>query len=62
MDVQFGHLFAKGETRDAAIRNMVVALRDVAIRGEIRTIVDYALDMIQVGTDTGLKCQRNPRS
>jgi hypothetical protein len=27
---------------------MVVALKDVAIRGEIRTIVDYVLDMVQV--------------
>lgn len=27
---------------------MVVALRDIAIRGEIRTIVDYVLDMVQV--------------
>ncbi|MEW5311712.1 MAG: hypothetical protein WDW38_003401 [Sanguina aurantia] len=42
----FGHLFAKGETREAAIRAMVVALRDVVIRGEIRTNVDYTLDML----------------
>jgi hypothetical protein len=27
---------------------MVVALRDVAIRGEIRTTVDYVLEMVQV--------------
>lgn len=40
-------MFAKGETRGAALRNLVVALRDVAIRGEIRTIIDYALDMVQ---------------
>lgn len=26
---------------------MVVALKEVKIRGEIRTIVDYAIDMIQ---------------
>ena len=45
--MQFGHLFAKGETRDAAIRAMVVALKEVKIRGEIRTIVDYAIEMIQ---------------
>ena len=44
---QFGHLFAKGETREAAIRAMVVALKEVKIRGEIRTIVDYAVEMIQ---------------
>ena len=46
-DSQFGHLFAKGETREAAIRSMVVALKEVKIRGEIRTIVDYASEMIQ---------------
>ena len=45
--MQFGHLFAKGETREAAIRAMVVALKEVKIRGEIRTIVDYAVDMIE---------------
>lgn len=45
--VQFGHLFAKGETREGARRAMVVALKEVKIRGEIRTIVDYAIDMIQ---------------
>lgn len=45
--VQFGHLFAKGDTREAAIRAMVVALKEVKIRGEIRTIVDYVIEMIQ---------------
>jgi len=46
---QFGHLFAKGDTREAATRAMVVALKEVKIRGEIRTIVDYAVEMIQSG-------------
>ncbi len=45
---KFGHLFAKGGTRQAALRSLAVALRDVVVRGEIRTIVDYALDMLQV--------------
>jgi hypothetical protein len=44
---QFGHLFAKGDTREAAIRAMVVALKEVKIRGEIRTTVDYCVEMIQ---------------
>jgi len=47
LSLQFGHLFAKGDTREAAIRAMVVALKEVKIRGEIRTIVDYATEMIQ---------------
>ncbi len=46
-EAQFGHLFARGDTRDAAIRAMVVALKEVKIRGEIRTIVDYVVDMVQ---------------
>lgn len=45
--LQFGHLFAKGPTREAAIRALVVALKEIKIRGEIRTIVDYAIEMIQ---------------
>lgn len=52
-DSQFGHLFAKGETREAAIRNMVVALRDVRVRGEIHTIIDYAVDMLTSGVGCG---------
>ena len=47
MSLQFGHLFAKGDTREAAIRAMVVALKEVKIRGEIRTTVDYTAEMIQ---------------
>ena len=46
-DSQFGHLFAKADTRDQAIRAMVVALNELRIRGEIRTIVDYCSHMIQ---------------
>eukprot|EP00879_Flechtneria_rotunda_P003437 GHRR01003666.1.p1 GENE.GHRR01003666.1~~GHRR01003666.1.p1 ORF type:complete len:1583 (+),score=615.48 GHRR01003666.1:404-5152(+) len=46
-DSQFGHLFASGPSREAAIRAMVVALRDVRVRGEIHTIIDYAADMLQ---------------
>ena len=40
-DSQFGHVFAKGATRAAAIWSMVVALKEVKIRGEIRTLLDY---------------------
>ena len=45
--LQFGHLFAKGHSREGAIRAMVVALKQVRIRGEIRTTADYTTDMIQ---------------
>lgn len=46
-DSQFGHLFAKGATRQEAIRAMIVALKEIKIRGEIRTTVDYIINMIQ---------------
>ncbi|CAG9465063.1 unnamed protein product [Pedinophyceae sp. YPF-701] len=46
-DSQFGHLFARGATRGDAIKSMVYALREIDIRGEIRTIVSYVRDMIQ---------------
>lgn len=46
-DSQFGHLFARGENRDQAIRAMVVALKEIRIRGEIRTNADYVCDLIQ---------------
>ncbi|KAK9790754.1 hypothetical protein WJX73_002279 [Symbiochloris irregularis] len=45
--VAFGHIFAKGTNREGAIRALVVALKEIKIRGEIRTIVDYAIEMIQ---------------
>jgi acetyl-CoA carboxylase/biotin carboxylase 1 len=45
---QFGHLFAKGPSRAAALRSLSVALADVVVRGEIRTIIDYVLEMLRV--------------
>jgi hypothetical protein len=58
--MQFGHLFARGDTRTAAVRAMVVALKEVKIRGEIRTLVDYAIDMIQVGSSFTCSCIAYP--
>ena len=52
-DSQFGHLFAKGENRTAAIRAMVVALKELKIRGEIRTNSDYVCDLIQTDDFVG---------
>lgn len=34
-DSQFGHVFANGETRDAARKSMILALKEISIRGEI---------------------------
>ena len=46
-DSQFGHLFSWGATRNDARRNMVQALREFSIRGDIHTTVDYLLGLIQ---------------
>ncbi|GBG75894.1 hypothetical protein CBR_g21136 [Chara braunii] len=45
-DSQFGHLFAFGESRAASSANMVLALKELHIRGEIRTIVGYCIDLL----------------
>ena len=45
-DSQFGHLFANGVDREAARKNMVLALRELSIRGDIRTTVEYIASMM----------------
>ncbi|XP_010461353.1 PREDICTED: acetyl-CoA carboxylase 1-like [Camelina sativa] len=45
-DSQFGHVFAFGESRAMAIANMVLGLKEIQIRGEIRTNVDYTIDLL----------------
>ncbi|KAI3706157.1 hypothetical protein L1987_76415 [Smallanthus sonchifolius] len=45
-DSQFGHVFAFGESRTLAIANMVLGLKEIQIRGEIRTNVDYTIDLL----------------
>lgn len=42
-DSQFGHIFAFGENRQQARRNMVVALKEISIRGDFRTTVEYLI-------------------
>jgi len=49
-DSQFGHLFASGETRELARRHMALALKELSIRGDIRTTVEY-LQMILESDD-----------
>jgi len=46
-DSQFGHIFASGPDRESARRAMVVALKELEIRGGIRTTVEYIVKMIQ---------------
>ncbi|KAF2291514.1 hypothetical protein GH714_025021 [Hevea brasiliensis] len=45
-DSQFGHVFAFGDSRALAIANMVLGLKEIQIRGEIRTNVDYSIDLL----------------
>ncbi|CAN1247439.1 Acetyl-CoA carboxylase 1 [Linum perenne] len=45
-DSQFGHVFAFGDSRALAIANMVLGLKEIQIRGEIRTNVDYTVDLL----------------
>ncbi|XP_076818165.1 acetyl-CoA carboxylase-like isoform X1 [Clavelina lepadiformis] len=40
-DSQFGHCFAWGENREYATSNMVMALKELSIRGDFRTTVEY---------------------
>eukprot|EP01129_Flabellula_baltica_P005744 TRINITY_DN2099_c0_g1_i1.p1 TRINITY_DN2099_c0_g1~~TRINITY_DN2099_c0_g1_i1.p1 ORF type:complete len:2139 (-),score=550.43 TRINITY_DN2099_c0_g1_i1:13-6429(-) len=52
-DSQFGHIFAWGENRDQARRNLVVALKNLTIRGEIRTSVEYLVTLLETDAFSG---------
>ena len=45
-DSQFGHLFAHGVDRESARRNMIGALKELSIRGDIRTTTEYIIQMM----------------
>lgn len=47
-DSQFGHLFANGPDREQARRNMVLALKELSIRGAISTTVDFISKLIEL--------------
>jgi len=47
-DSQIGHVFAWGESREEARRNLAMALNNLSIRGEIRTTIEYLKDLIEV--------------
>ncbi|KAJ6997734.1 acetyl-CoA carboxylase 1-like [Populus alba x Populus x berolinensis] len=44
--IDIGHVFAFGESRALAIANMVLGLKEIQIRGEIRTNVDYTINLL----------------
>jgi len=45
-DSQFGHLFAKGPTREHARKSLILALKEIEVRGEIRTTVEYLVQLL----------------
>ncbi|KAI9223672.1 carboxyl transferase domain-containing protein [Blastocladiella britannica] len=46
-DSQFGHVFAYGHDRPAARRNMIMALKELRIRGDFRTTVEYLITLLE---------------
>ena len=46
-DSQFVHIFAYGENRQQSWKNMVVALKEVSIRGDFRSTVEYLIKLLE---------------
>lgn len=46
-DSQFGHLFASGKTREEARKALVLALKGIDVRGDIRTTVEYLIKLLE---------------
>jgi len=46
-DSQFGHLFAKGPDRETARKSLVLALKEVEVRGDIRNSVEYLVKLLE---------------
>ncbi|TFK29759.1 acetyl CoA carboxylase [Coprinopsis marcescibilis] len=47
-DSQFGHIFAYGEDRSESRKNMIVALKELSIRGDFRTTVEYLIKLLEM--------------
>ncbi|XP_045467140.1 acetyl-CoA carboxylase isoform X2 [Harmonia axyridis] len=46
-DSQFGHCFSWGEDREQARENLVIALKELSIRGDFRTTVEYLITLLE---------------
>ena len=46
-DSQFGHVFASGSTREEARQALVMALKEIYVRGDIRTTVEYLIKLLE---------------
>ncbi|KAI9096466.1 acetyl-CoA carboxylase [Phlyctochytrium arcticum] len=49
-DSQFGHIFSYGETRQDSRKNLVMALKELSIRGDFRTTVEYLIKILETDT------------
>ncbi|KAJ1549144.1 acetyl-coenzyme-A carboxylase [Cladochytrium tenue] len=49
-DSQFGHVFSYGETRNDARRNLIIALKELSIRGDFRTTVEFLVKLLETDT------------
>jgi acetyl-CoA carboxylase/biotin carboxylase 1 len=47
-DSQFGHLFAKGPDRESARKSLVLALKEMEVRGDIRNSVEYLVKLLEL--------------
>jgi biotin carboxylase/acetyl-CoA carboxylase carboxyltransferase component/biotin carboxyl carrier protein len=46
-DSQIGHVFAWGPNRKMAIKHAVMALKELSLRGDIRTTVEYIVNLME---------------
>lgn len=49
-DSQFGHVFAYGADRSEARKQMVISLKELSIRGDFRTTVEYLIKLLETDT------------
>ncbi|KAL7669003.1 hypothetical protein ACOME3_009679 [Neoechinorhynchus agilis] len=47
-DSQFGHIFSWGETREEARQNLVIALKELSIRGDLVTTIEYLIKLLEM--------------
>ncbi|XP_050426014.1 acetyl-CoA carboxylase isoform X3 [Adelges cooleyi] len=52
-DSQFGHCFSWGENREQARENLVIALKELSIRGDFRTTVEYLITLLETDSFQG---------
>jgi len=51
-DSQFGHIFAYGHDRSQSRKNMIMALKELSIRGDFRTTVEYLIKLLETSEFT----------